>query len=43
MLGIKLVEDCSKYGIENSQNIDENILVKVVVIYGDVRKYVEKE
>ncbi|CAG7883801.1 unnamed protein product [Brassica rapa] len=41
--GTKLAEDCCKYGTENSQNIDENILAKAAAIYGDARKHVEKE
>lgn len=40
MLGIKLLEECCKYGVEN---IEDKILVKVVFIYGDVCKYMEKE
>lgn len=43
MSGTKLAEDCCKYGTENSQNIDENILAKAAAIYGDARKHVEKE
>lgn len=42
-LGIKLSEDCCKYGSENNQNINENILAKAAAIYGDARKHVEKE
>ncbi|XP_010559275.1 PREDICTED: SH3 domain-containing protein 3 isoform X2 [Tarenaya hassleriana] len=41
--GTKLSEDCCKYGTDNSQNINENILAKAAAIYGDARKHVEKE
>ncbi|KAK0578202.1 hypothetical protein LWI29_006700 [Acer saccharum] len=41
--GTKLSEDCCKYGAENNQNINENILAKAAAIYGDARKHVEKE
>ncbi|CAB78808.1 putative protein [Arabidopsis thaliana] len=41
--GTKLSEDCCRYGNENSQNIDENILAKAAAIYGDARKHVDKE
>lgn len=43
MSGTKLAEDCSRYGTENSQSMDENILAKAAAIYGDARKHVEKE
>lgn len=36
-------EDCCRYGAENNQNINENILPKAAAIYGDARKHVEKE
>ncbi|KAK3206450.1 hypothetical protein Dsin_020496 [Dipteronia sinensis] len=42
-LGTKLSEDCCKYGAENNQNINENILAKAAAIYGDARTHVEKE
>lgn len=42
-LGTKLSEDCCKYGAENNQNINENVLAKAAAIYGDARKHVEKE
>ncbi|XP_073124057.1 SH3 domain-containing protein 3 [Henckelia pumila] len=38
--GTKLSEDCSRYGIENS---NDEILAKTASIYGDARKHVEKE
>lgn len=41
--GTKLSEDCCRYGAENNQNINENILAKAAAIYGDARKHVEKE
>ncbi|XP_044496924.1 SH3 domain-containing protein 3 [Mangifera indica] len=41
--GTKLSEDCCKYGAENNQNINENVLAKAAAIYGDARKHVEKE
>lgn len=41
--GTKLSEDCCRYGADNSQNINENILAKAAAIYGDARKHVEKE
>ncbi|KAF9611930.1 hypothetical protein IFM89_037150 [Coptis chinensis] len=36
----KLSEDCSRYG---SENVNDNILVKVASVYGDARIHVEKE
>lgn len=41
--GTKLSEDCCRYGADNSQNINENVLAKAAAIYGDARKHVEKE
>ncbi|KAJ4703762.1 SH3 domain-containing protein [Melia azedarach] len=41
--GTKLSEDCCRYGAENNQNINQNILAKAAAIYGDARKHVEKE
>ncbi|XP_073313895.1 SH3 domain-containing protein 3-like [Primulina huaijiensis] len=38
--GTKLSEDCSRYGIENS---NDEILAKAASIYGEARKHVEKE
>lgn len=38
--GMKLSEDCCKYGVEN---INDDILAKAASIYGDARKHVEKE
>ncbi|KAI4298203.1 hypothetical protein L6164_031790 [Bauhinia variegata] len=38
--GMKLSEDCCKYGAEN---ISDNILAKAASVYGDARKHVEKE
>ncbi|KAJ9135936.1 hypothetical protein P3X46_033056 [Hevea brasiliensis] len=38
--GIKLSEDCCRYGTENA---NDNMLAKAVAIYGDARKHVEKE
>lgn len=40
---MKLSEDCCRYGTENNQKINENILAKAAAIYGDARKHVEKE
>ncbi|GLT50589.1 hypothetical protein SLA2020_240660 [Shorea laevis] len=41
--GTKFSEDCCRYGTENRENINENILAKAAAIYGDTRKHVEKE
>ncbi|KAE8734306.1 60S ribosomal protein L32-1 [Hibiscus syriacus] len=41
--GTKFSEECCRYGTENSDNINENILAKAAAIYGDGRKHVEKE
>ncbi|XVF27401.1 hypothetical protein REPUB_Repub14bG0103700 [Reevesia pubescens] len=41
--GTKFSEDCCRYGTENSENINENILAKAAAAYGDGRKHVEKE
>ncbi|KZV51064.1 intersectin-2-like [Dorcoceras hygrometricum] len=38
--GTKLSEDCSRYGIENS---NDEILAKTASIYGEARRHVEKE
>ncbi|XWS18578.1 hypothetical protein CRYUN_Cryun32bG0057000 [Craigia yunnanensis] len=41
--GTKFSEECCRYGTENSENINKNILAKAAAIYGDGRKHVEKE
>lgn len=41
--GTKFSEDCTKYGADNRENINENILAMAAAIYGDARKHVEKE
>ncbi|KAH1055911.1 hypothetical protein J1N35_033976 [Gossypium stocksii] len=41
--GTKFSEECCRYGTENSENINENILAKAAAIYGDGCKHVEKE
>ncbi|KAL4308869.1 hypothetical protein GQ457_01G041420 [Hibiscus cannabinus] len=41
--GTKFSEECCRYGTENSENINENILAKAAAIYGDGHKHVEKE
>ncbi|KAK9267940.1 hypothetical protein L1049_010377 [Liquidambar formosana] len=38
--GIKLSEDCCKYG---SENFNDSILAKAASVYGDAQKHVEKE
>ncbi|XP_057494274.1 SH3 domain-containing protein 3-like [Actinidia eriantha] len=38
--GIKLSEDCFKYGVDN---IDDKILAKAASLYGDACKHMEKE
>ncbi|KAK6123936.1 hypothetical protein DH2020_042281 [Rehmannia glutinosa] len=39
-VGNQVVEDCSKYGVENAS---DEILAKTASVYGDARKHVEKE
>ncbi|KAK8484993.1 hypothetical protein V6N11_019456 [Hibiscus sabdariffa] len=38
--GTKFSEECCRYGTENSENINENILAKAAAIYGDGHKHV---
>ncbi|OMO82842.1 Neutrophil cytosol factor 2 p67phox [Corchorus olitorius] len=41
--GTKFSEECCRYGTDNSENINENVLAKAAAVYGDGLKHVEKE